>query len=541
MSVIGATVHKDVSQNADSAIDRFDLTVLAGFAGVSMWVLVLAIAQAIGHGRSWTGTDGIGLQDQMQYVAWIRDASRHVLASNLFVLTPTPHDYLQPLVAISGGLAALSVAPWLALLLWKPVAVGGVFFAIRAYVRGALVGVRARRAALVLALFFVGPGQLIAQAIRHFGHLTFPWLDVTLDPWIGWWSWGYPFGLIALAAMVTAVLAYSREREGNRVFGVSALLGALASWLHPWQGATLITILVASELGERARTRARVSICHLLLTTGATALPIAYYGALARLDVSWKLGEAASRQSWPLWALAVCELPLALPAVFAYMPRPLTFLGRATRAWPIAALVVFLLSETSGGFALHAFLGVNVPLALLAVQGWALFTARLTWLRRPAVAWLAIAALSLPSLVEQLRWASQRVSVSAQAPRPQGHGSAQFIDRGEALALKYLASVPQPGGVLTRSYLGTIVPGTSGRPTYVGDSFWSDDFSSRQVTADNLFLGRMPADVARVFVRDTGAKFVLVDCNSRADLGPVLAALIVAAHRFGCASVYTLR
>jgi hypothetical protein len=528
------------------AMDRFELVVLVALAGLSTWVLALRVAQAIGHGRIWTGTDGIGLQDQMQYVAWIRDSSRHLLASNLFVLTPTPHDYLQPLVAISGLITALGVPPWVTLLLWKPVAVGGIFFAIRAYLQRAVVGgARRRYAALVLALFFVGPGQLIAQVIRKFGlfgHYDFPWHDVTLDPWIGWWSWGYPFGLIALAATVSALLTYSRERDEKHAVGLSPLLGALASWLHPWQGATLIVILVACELREFARTGERARTRQLLLTTFATALPLAYYAVLARTDMSWKLSEAASRGSWPLWALALCELPLALPAAFAYARRPLSFLDRATRVWPIAVLVVFLLSETtSGGFALHAFLGINVPLSILAVQGWATVSARLTWLRQPALAFLAVGALTLPALVEQLRWANQSVSTSMQPPPPRGHGDAQFVNRSERRALDYLASLPQQGGVLTRSYLGTVVPGVSGRPTYVGNSYWSPRFSLRVATADNFFLGRMPVDAARTFVRSTAAKFMLVDCSSRRDLDLELAPLIAAVRRFGCAGVYVLR
>ena len=54
------------------------------------------------HHRVWTGTDGVYIVDQMQYLAWIRDASNHVLSSNLFVLRPTPHDYFQPAVADLG-------------------------------------------------------------------------------------------------------------------------------------------------------------------------------------------------------------------------------------------------------------------------------------------------------------------------------------------------------------------------------------------------------------------------------------------------------
>ena len=73
------------------ASTRFDLAVCAGvFAAVSMWVVAVDLWQVVVNGRVWTGTDGVYIVDQMQYLAWIRDASHHVLSSNLFVLRSTP-------------------------------------------------------------------------------------------------------------------------------------------------------------------------------------------------------------------------------------------------------------------------------------------------------------------------------------------------------------------------------------------------------------------------------------------------------------------
>src|SRR5436305_9567679 len=105
-------------------LDWFELAVLVAFAAVSLWVLGLDVWQVVAHGRVWTGTDGVYIVDQMQYLAWIREASTHVLAANMFVLRPTPADYFQPSVLISGALSALGLPLTLSLLLWKPVAVG---------------------------------------------------------------------------------------------------------------------------------------------------------------------------------------------------------------------------------------------------------------------------------------------------------------------------------------------------------------------------------------------------------------------------------
>jgi hypothetical protein len=116
-------------------VDRIELVVLGVFAAMSVSVLAIGLWWTLTQGRVWTGVNWVYVQDVTQYLAWIRDAARHVLVSNLFVLRTTPHDYPQPAIVVSGGLVAIGVAPWLALLLWQPVAVGGVFFAVSALVR----------------------------------------------------------------------------------------------------------------------------------------------------------------------------------------------------------------------------------------------------------------------------------------------------------------------------------------------------------------------------------------------------------------------
>src|SRR5579884_414955 len=134
-------------------VDAVELGLLVAFALLSMWVLGSDLYRVVVHDGVWVGTDGIFGEDQLQYLAWVRAASQHLLISNMFVLRPTPADYLQPMVAISGGLAALGVAPWLALLVWKPVAVAVVFAGVRAFVHRTITGAGARRAVLALALF----------------------------------------------------------------------------------------------------------------------------------------------------------------------------------------------------------------------------------------------------------------------------------------------------------------------------------------------------------------------------------------------------
>jgi hypothetical protein len=503
-------------------LDRFEIGVLAAFGVVSLWVLALDLWQVVMNGRVWTGTDGVYIVDQMQYLAWIRSASHHLLASNLFVLRATPADYFQPAVVISGGLSALGLAPSVSLLLWKPVAVGATFFAFREYAYRTLAGVWARRIALLLALFF-GSFTIVYGKFGVLGDL-FP----------GFLSWGYDFGLLALACMVASLLTYDHARGRGGVAWWPGLLGALASMLHPWHGELLILIVLGTELAlwhGRPRTLEQVKLP--LLTVVLTALPLLYYLLLGRADVSWRLAQGAGMHSFSFVSILLAIAPLLLPAMIVFRRSPASFLAVATRAWPLAALAVFIVSAAGFSAApLHAFQGITLPLAVLAVQG----VQRVGWRRLPYGRWaiaLSVVAFTIPSTAYELGNARRLA-----APTPD---NANFIQRDERSALDFLADDRDRGGVLTRSYLGAAVPEKTGRRTLVGDCLWSQPYCFQRVNlAQALFDGTLPPSAARTFVQQTGAAFVLADCTASADLTKTLGPLIVSVHRFGCATVYEL-
>jgi len=501
-------------------IDRFEFGVLAVFAAISVWVLAIDLWRVVFDGGVWTGTDGVYIVDQLQYLAWIKDASNHLLVSNLFVLRSTPHDYFQPAVVISGALTALGVAPWLSLLLWKPVAVIGLFFAVRAYARHSLAGLWPRRVVLVLTLFF---GCFTA----FYGNVT-----VIGDLFPGFLTWGYTFGVMAMAAMIGSLVAYDQARLGSGRWWLAGLLGAVASLLHPWNGELLIFLVLSAEAVMLAVRRYRRE--HLWLTAATvigTGVPLLYYAILGKADLNWKLAQIASKHYFPLSAIVIAILPLLLPAIVAYRTRPATFLASVTRTWPLAAFGIYLLSGTSlGATPLHAFQGITLPLAVLAVEGLQL----LGWrrLRRPMlIGALAIGVFTIPATFEELKIAHQLA-----APTP---GNANFIHRDEKTALNYLASNKEPGSVLTRSYLGAAVPGITGRKTYVGDCLWSEP-NCLGLTADmqNLFYGKLSPSAARRFVVSSGARFVLADCSTTVDMRKLLGPVIRSTHSFGCAAVY---
>ena len=533
-------------------LDWFEVSTLALFGLLSLSILALDLWQVVVHGQVWTGTDGEYAVDQLQYVAWIRDTATHGLVSNLFVLHSTPADYFQPAIMISGGLTALGVAPWLSLLLWKPVAVVTFFLAVRAYARRSLAGRWPRRTALVLAVFF-GSFSSVYGAFNVLGDLSPVFL-----------TWGYVFGVLALAAMVAALVAYGDARATGRRIWLPGLLGAVASALHPWNGELLIALIVAAEAvmllgawlgrervagsdGRRIRHEdrpvrrrrlvrlprgvSRDRLVVLAVSVGGTALPLLYYAVLVKSDISWKLAQQASKHSFPFWSIAIAIVPLLVPALVAYRRPPATFLAAATRAWPVVAFVIFLLSGTSlGATPLHAFQGITIPLAVLAVEG----VQMLGWRRLPRRMLIGTALVALFT-IPAMYWEINEARINTAPAR----GVSNFITRGERDALNYLSRDREAGGVLTNYYLGDAVPGITGRRTYVGDCLWSEpDCYGRGVNAGWLFgTGATPAH-AQSFVLSTGARFVLADCTTTADMRKLLGPIVRSEHTFGCAAVY---
>jgi len=509
-------------------LDRFEIGLLAVFGALSMWVVALDVWHATADGLVWTGTDGYYIVDQMQYLSWIQSAAHHGLISNLFVLRSTPSDYFQPAILISGLITALGAAAWLSLLLWKPVAVLALFLATRAVVNRSFAGGAQRRAALTLGLLF-GSFTVI------YGNL-----GIVGDMMPTWSSWGYPFGLLAVALMVFALVRYDRSRGSGRPDWVPGLLGAIASTLHPWQGETLVLLIVGAELLRWRdmllwwRTEQWRRLALPLLTVALTAAPLIYYLLLGHLDLSWKLARVNSKHAFPFTAILIGAAPLAIVALLGYRGRADSFLELLLRVWAPVAVLIYILSATGlSATPLHAFDGITVPLAVLAVKG--VTRSRLGSLPRGRLVAGAVIALGVvPANAYALATAHEFVDPTA--------GNANFITHDERLALAYLAKDPDPGGVLTQFYLGEAVPGRTGRRTFVGDCLWSEpNCMPRSLAADALFTGTDSTAVARRFVRQTGARFVLASC-SRTDvnLERTLGSLIVSTRRFGCATVYEL-
>ena len=481
-------------------------------AAWSLIPLAAGIAHLVQHGDVLSGTDGVGIVDHFQYLAWIREAGENGLISNRYDLEESDGVYLQPMWLLSGLGVAAGLPVQAGLLIWKPVCVLVLFVGSLAYVRRTLDGRGARVAALALALFYLPPaaalmGRTAAGDAGEDGLVYLFGFEVSSATFL----WGYVQTAIAVGLMPLFLLAVERRR-----IAAAAVAGLLVSWVHPWQGMVLIGILVGIAAWSRV-------VRPLVLPAVATALPIVYFVVLAQIDPAW--GEGSEDVGYPhewVW-LIVALAPLAAFALAgALTGRPLRELDLQERMlllWPVVTLVIYGLLDRT--FIYNVLSGLAIPLAVLAVRGGA---------RLPR--WAAVAAVvvaTLPGLANQVYEFRQG----------QGAGSSpRYLEPGEADALEFLDDSEREGGVLTRFYLGQAVPGLSGRHTYVGHPVWTPDFETRVEQTEEFFLDAMTPVRARAFVRSTGAAFVLVDCQGSDDVSAELRPLVSRTHRFGCATVY---
>jgi hypothetical protein len=489
---------------------------LLGLLGAwSLIPLGAGVLHLIQHGGVLGGTDGIGVVDHFQYLAWSREAGEDGLISNRYDLDSSSGVYLQPMWLISGLVWAIGLPIQLALLIWKPVCVAVLFGGCLAYVRRTVEGRGAQLAALALALFYLPPAAALMGRTElgdagQDGLVYLFGFELSSATFL----WGYVQTAIAVGLMPVVLLAVERRR-----LAVAATAGLLVSWVHPWQGMVLIGVLVGVAAWSRL-------VRPLVIPAVATALPIVYFVVLAQVDPAW--GEGSEDVGYPhewVWLL-VAIAPLALFALAgALRERPLRELDLQVRMlllWPVVTLVIYAVLDRT--FIYNLLSGLTVPLAVLAVRG-----------ARGLPAWVATAAVVVATLpgLSNLVYEFHDGLGAGESPR--------YLEPGEADALEFLDDSPREGGVLTRFYLGQAVPGLSGRHTYVGHPVWTPDFGDRVLETEDLVRGRLSAAEARALVRRTGAAFVVRDCRVRTDPSADLAPLVRGTHRFGCATVYELR
>ncbi|MGI9184306.1 MAG: hypothetical protein ACR2GZ_04960 [Solirubrobacteraceae bacterium] len=528
--------------NRRSRASGAELTLLAGLAAWAAFPLVLLLVRAAQTHTVFTGADGlIGADgvlgaDQLQYLAWARDAGLHGLASDLFTLTPSGHVYLEPLFSITGALWNAGLSLPVAYLLWKPVAVIVLFAGALAWARRLFADQRAARAATVaLSLFLCTPlAALFSWAKLGGGPLRFALYLLEDELLVATKLWGYVPSALGLALVPVALLAVERSVDPRgfgspktRVQSMSGGLGAAAvallasagsSWLHPWQGITLIVIYVGLAVWRRLQ-----GVLTLALAALGAALPLGYYYLLSHGDPAWRLAshyEVIARL--PALALLLGFGPLLLLAGLGLRRPDGEVIEQALLLWIAAGFVTYFANDA---FAPHGLQGLSVPFAVLVVRGG-------QRLRLPLlVGALGVGLLTIPGLI----YAARKFVNTAE-----GRTVQYYLPQADATALAWVAQQAPSGGVLAPTPFATLVPSQTGRNVWVGHGYWSRDYPVRARQADRLFGGHMKPIPARAFVANTGATVLVSDCAHRADLEHTLGPLLGRVHRFGCARVYVL-
>lgn len=521
-----------------------EIVLLLALVAWGIFPIALQLAYAAHVHASFTGADGlIGADgvlgaDQLQYLAWTRDAGAHGLVSDLFTLAPNGHVYLQPLFAISGLLWRLGVSLQVAYLLWKPIAAFALFGAAVAWARRMFPDeFVASAAAVTLALFLYTPlAALYSWTGAASGSFRFQLYLLGDELLAATKLWGYVPSAIGVAMVPLSLLALERaldpylgrDRIHQQLAGVqpgpllvAALAAGLASWLHPWQGITLVLIFVALAVWQRlAHWRA------LAIPAVAAALPLVYYYLLSHNDTAWHLAS----QYEMIGHLGIVVLlagfgPLFLLAAVGLRNPGEAVIEQLLLLWIAGAFVTYFINAE---FSAHALQGLSFPLGVLVVRGW-------QRLRLGAVlGTIAVLLVTIPGLAYDTR---KFVRTARNTTLVQ-----YYLPSSDVHALQWVASSAAPsGGVLAPTPFAAVVPSQTGRQVWAGHGYWTPDYPVRARQVDALFRGHMHRGQAQAFVRSTGASLLLADCKQHGNLAVLLKPLIAKERHFGCARVYELR
>lgn len=526
-------------------LDWFEWLCLVATAALAAAVVVPLLLT----GNRQSGADGVYAVDQFQYLAWVRLFSEHWLIGNPFDMAPDTRVFLHPGFLVSGllhrvtGLSLVASYSYL----WKAISAIVVFFGALLYSRRLLEPVWPQRLGLVLAIFVVSPWS----ALMKWAGVGTPKNWVNLDFVTGEMSaithlQGYPMTAIATFGMVFVLLGLERARASRlkRQLAAASLGALLVAWLQPWQGAELILIICMVEAWRWGVQKVKPSL-PMAAPVVAAILPMVWFWHLSRSDPAWKLVQKANAEldnplwSFPLWAIALALLPLGLTVALAYRARGNDWQGVAVRVWPLAVLLVYL--APVGTFQFHAVQGLCIPMAMLAVQGATKFRPAGLPAPRSILVAPVVALLVLPGLVYRADGIRQSVDRGDQV---------WWLNDGDSRALDFLQADSAPGGVLTDSRFGSLVPAFTGREVYAGNFSWTPNYSSKSFLADGFFSGqslsgKLTPSQAQAFLKSTGVRFVLQPCGNRrlsqAEVEQLIRPMVNLTLQFGCAKVYVIR
>ena len=467
---------------------------------------------ALSRGDSLTGSTGLFPLDQLQYMALIRETGHlhHVL------------DHF-PMFFLSGLLTAIGADVRVAFLLWIPFAAVVLVLGFEQYVRAFVDGARARLATLLLALVYCSPAAALVYWIAHphgdsYAHLVLT--NYYLFP--AGALWGYPQIALTLGLMPLCFLAVTDQERWSPA--VAPLAGAVVSFLHPWQGLTVLVVDALIALSSRVHRTTR-----MLLAMIGTSVPLAYYSVIERTDARFELtARNTAIDTAPLWVLVVALAPLAFAVTGAVRLEWSSVRERQLVFWPLVCLFEYAFVDAS--WKPYFLLGMTLPLAVLAVRGALSLHPKFG----PGLAVGAVALLCIPGIV----WLTTQVR-----DRQAGPARGLYLLRsGEARALGYVRDADRKGSVLSAGALAPVAWALTGRDSWAASRLTDPEYVVGGAEATALFENKLDAPVAKRFVTRTGAAFIVSGCRgARPNLRPLIGPLIERTQHFGCAAVHELR
>jgi hypothetical protein len=522
-----------------AALACIGLTVIA-------WALVPFVGTALNaaaHHRIFLGVDGYYTQDQLQYLAFIRDGHSGLIP-NLYGGAGSA-VFVDPVWSLSGivqGLAGVSGVAIMAF--WKLVSVaallGGVGWLVLKHIPASQPARRA--AALALSLFGgLAPCAAVVFASRpsslvHDGNVFIPVANL----------WGYAPIAIAIALMPLAVEGIRKiaDGQGNRRWVlVTAGTCMVISWLHPWQGATLLlafgVLLVwrcrdSVGAGRPPLASARATLADhapAAIATGVgCAVPIAYYVLLGRFNTDWanfsQTDSAAPALGISRPMLWWCVLPLVAVAYLTLRAARTDPRLRGLVAWLLGALLLLALRPPAQ---VHALSGIAIPLGVLVVR---------TWPARGGRRLRVIAAVGLAATAAT--FVAYGVDAISTVLSPAVTNFSELAP-SDARAVLVAARLAGERPILSPQRLGDVIPALVDHATWVGNQFWTPDWFIRKRAAAALFDVEAPAAAeVRSVVRSSGARAIIEPCGYPARLEPALRQLGFGELRIGCARVYAI-
>ncbi|HWF74733.1 MAG TPA: hypothetical protein VG186_15390 [Solirubrobacteraceae bacterium] len=490
---------------------------------------VTTAIDAARHHRVFLGATGQYPMDALQYLSWVSDA-HNGLIRNLF---GSAHDralFVHPMWSPAGWIQAATGVGDAAIIAFWTVVAGAVLFAgvVRLAWRYIPSELPWRRPAAVLVAVFGGltPVALYLQRSDRFFDLARAGGD--LVPVASLWE--YSPLVIALGLMPFAIEGVERLLAGEgrrRTAAATAVLGLGITWLHPWQGATFIVVVIGLVLWRRYdREQGSPRLPALVVVAAATALPLGYYLVLSRVDPGWAVSERTSVAARIPWQeVAGGLVPLALIGAVAARRVIHDRAARGLVLWAAATLVVAGVSPSGQS---RAIAGVAIPVGVLAVKAWP--TARRSP-RRMIAAAAALLALLAPTAVFVIDLFGSL--------RPPSVAVDEELNPSDVRAARFAATLAGPEPILSTPELGTAIPALTDKPTWVGHPVWTPNTVARWIAATSLFSGSMTTQHARAFVTSTAARVLVEPCASSVRLEPALAPLGFRELTFGCAHVYT--